>query len=168
MGISNFSAYRILADNPWVGPRVTKRVWTGGDIAKLEQLWPVADEADILKALPGRSFAAIGRKVSELEIRRPLPGCRTNKRFIHPIIKALRTERERQKLTRPQLASKIGYHWMQLHQWEMGKRKPIFDKLVDWAQGLGMEIIVRPTAHRIFDEKPALPTKAQLAARRAA
>lgn len=167
VGISNFSVYRILDGHAWIGPNVTKRTWMLDEIRLLERLWPIADEAEIVSALPGRKFAAIGRKASSLGLRRRMPGARNNTRHVHLIIKMLRDERERRGLTRPQLAAKIGYHWMQIHCWEMGKRRPIFNKLVDWAEGLEMEVIIRPVAHRVFDQKPMLPTKAQLQARRA-
>jgi transcriptional regulator with XRE-family HTH domain len=144
VGLSNCSVYNILRPYPWRGFAVKKNTWSKEDISKLHKLWPTAEEAELLAAFPKRNIASIGRKASALSIRRRQPGARNNKRFIHPIIKMLRDERERQRLTRPQLAKKAGYHWMQLHYWEMGKQKPLFDKLIDWAEALGLKVIITP------------------------
>lgn len=142
-------------------------IWTSQEEAILRRLWPAADEDEIVAAFRGRHFATIGKKASALGLRRRLPGARKNTRAIQPIIIALRKERERQGLTRPQLAARIGYHWQQLHGWEMGKACPIFAKLVDWVEGLGMELVLRPGASALLAERPAELSKERLMAGRA-
>lgn len=140
--------------------------WTVFEESILRRLWPVADQDELCAALPARAWESIGRKASAMGIRRRMPGARKNKRAIQPIIVALRIERERQHLTRPQLGKLSGYHPQQLHTWEMGKASPIFAKLVDWVSALGMELVIRPRVERVFSERPSEPSRARLMAGR--
>lgn len=166
VGLSNASVYKALQKHPWLGVRQDRRSWSTEEVRKLIDLWPVADDDDLLKEFPKRNLGSIGRKASDLGVRRPLPGARKNKRFIHPIFKALRAERERRKLTRAALATKAGHHVNQIQTWENGKCRPLFLALLDWAAALGMEIVLRPIGGDNFDAGPQLPTKAQMMGRR--
>lgn len=64
-------------------------------------------------------------------------------RSVHPIIRSLRAERKRLKLSRRELVAKIGYDQSQLYQWEVGKVWPTVHKVADWAEGLGLELAVK-------------------------
>lgn len=143
VGISNCAAYKILRKHPWTGKRSHLREWTPAELETLRRLWPTADEAEIVAALPGRNFDACARKACSLRIRRPSPTVRKGKRFILPLIRALRAERERQGLTRPVLAAKAGYHYNQICGWENGKVQPALLYVVEWAAALGFDIVLQ-------------------------
>lgn len=147
VGISNFSAYRILAKHPWFprepaardGARAT---WSRDEIATLVRLWPVADPAALCAAIPRRKYENMQKKASELGLRRRMPGARKNKRFVHPIFVQLRAAREAKGLTRPQLAERLGYHFHQIHCWEMGKTQPSLRNVDEWATALGFSLML--------------------------
>lgn len=140
--------------------------WSELEERRLSKMWPVADEAEIVAAFPGRRWASIGRKACALAMRRRLPGARKNARFIQPLFVALRLERERQAITRSKLAAIVGYHTNQLHAWEMGKATPRFDAVIAWAAALRLEIVMRSTAEQVLLEQIAMPSKAKLMAGR--
>lgn len=129
-------------------------------------MYPVADDADLLAAFPRRTMTALGKKASSLGVRRPLPGCRKNTRFIHPIFRRLRAERERQGLSREALSKKSGYHWQQIQAWENGKVQPRFAHVHEWAAALGMDLMLRPAGMARVDSEPMVPAKARLMAGR--
>lgn len=166
VGLANASVYKILRKHPWAGVTHSPREWTREEVDRLEKLYPVADDADLLAAFPRRTLSAIGRKASSLSIRRPLPGSRKNKRFIHPIFRRLRAERERQGLTRVALAKKLGYHWNEIQAWENGKRQPRFISVYEWAVSLGMELMLKGSGAATFDDRLNVPSKARMMAGR--
>lgn len=59
---------------------------------------------------------------------------------VHPTIAALHAKRKDLRMTRPQLADIVGYSKSSLENWEMGRRFPTVQALLDWAQALGMSL----------------------------
>lgn len=133
---------------------VSKRArWTVPEENILRTMYPSAEPAVICAALPGRVWASIIKKANDLNIRRPSPWSRRNTRTIHPLLKQLRAERERRRITRPALSLKLGYHVNNILAWEMGKAQPEFRVVFDWAQALGLELILRTNAQRLLQEQ---------------
>lgn len=120
------------------------RRWSDAEKLILWRLYPSADASEVEAALPGRgSLATIAKTANALGIKRQTFGTRTNKRYVHPIIKELRAERERLKMTRHMVSEKSGYHRNQLLGWELGKTNPDFRSLREWAEGLGFDLVLR-------------------------
>lgn len=126
--------------------------WSDKETVILMRLWPMADDAELLAALPGRQLTFMSKKASALKIRRFAPATRKSQRFVDPIFVQLRKERDNRKLTRPKLAAKIGYHYNQILAWELGKAIPSFRCLQDWANALGFDVILR---EKLSEEKLA-------------
>jgi transcriptional regulator with XRE-family HTH domain len=62
----------------------------------------------------------------------------------HPLIAALRAERERQGIDRAEIARRIGYsHWT-LGNWEDGLHAPSLDRFEDYATALGYQLTLTP------------------------
>lgn len=68
----------------------------------------------------------------------------TRKFKTHPIIQQLRDERINSGFTFEEFAKKIGYDKSLISEWERGTRRLHFPGLVDFANALGYEVIVRP------------------------
>jgi hypothetical protein len=140
--------------------------WTAFEEGLIRKLYPAAMHSEIKAALPGRAWDSIVKKANVLGVRRPTEAYRNNSRFIHPIIRELRLERERRRITRPQLSSKLGYHVNQLCCWEMGKTNPDFGAVSLWAEALGMELTLRPNAKQLLAEQSqVLPLRKLMAGR---
>lgn len=120
--------------------------WTPFELSELRRLYPAADDDVIQAAFPNRTWIAVQRMASALSILRPKLASRKNKRFVHPLFKELRSEREKQKLTRRALAKMVGYHENQIHMWELGKTKPDFIAVFDWAKALGFDLTLNRKA----------------------
>ena len=58
------------------------------------------------------------------------------------IVGELRKIRIEKKLKREALAHDLGYHWMTIGRWERGDSIPSTAALMDWCQGLGVELKV--------------------------
>lgn len=144
VGISNYSAYRVLEGYPWlpVGKRRSNhgKQWSKDDEDVLRRLYPTAEQTDLAVALPGRSWLCISKQANKLKIRRRLPGSRRNKRFIHPICIQLRERREALHLERPVVAARCGYHVNQILAWELGKTWPKLQCVTEWAKALDAEL----------------------------
>lgn len=170
VGLSNCSVYAILKKHPWSGVRVmggARATWSGSECDALRRLWATADPEEIMTAIPNRKWSNIGRKACALKLRRRLPGARKNRRPIPALIVQLRNIREQREMTRPEVAKLAGYHHMQLHGWEMGKRCPIFWKLMDWADALGFEIVLKPKLREVSQASEiSAPSKDKLMAGR--
>lgn len=141
----NRSAINQAARAQGLARDVNKRTpWSSAEISTLWRLYPSADAEIVESALQSRgSLATIAKKASALGIKRQSPGIRTNKRFVHPLIRQLREEREKRKMGRPELEEKSGYHVSQILSWELGKVNPDFMSMHDWAEALGFELILR-------------------------
>ncbi len=139
-----------------------KERWTLDEDMVLRQQYPVASD-DILKGyLPRHSFTAIQRRASELWVMRPRHEARQHRRFVHPAILQLYEERHRQHLNRTQFAKVLGYGAGQILSWELGKTSPEFRVLCDWAQALGIEIVVKRPIEKPEAIVIPYPTKRQL------
>lgn len=153
----NRSAINQKARDIGLSRGVNRRIrWTEHEDAILRNAFPTEDQEAILAALPDRKWANIGKRASDLKIHRPTEAVRKNNRAIHPIIKKLREERERQKIGRPELSKKLGYHVNQILGWEMGKTSAPFAAVYDWALALGLELSLRDGASRVLQEKTKL------------
>lgn len=117
--------------------------WTSDETIILRRLYPTVSDDELRDAFPRHTFLAIQRQASALKIMRPRMEARHHGRFVHPIIVHLHEERKKQHLNRVQLSKKIGYTHGAILKWELGHTKPDFVMLCDWAQALGLEIIVR-------------------------
>lgn len=53
-------------------------------------------------------------------------------------------ERERQRITRRVLSKKIGYLEGQILAWELGKVRPDFMSVFNWAEALGFDLTLKP------------------------
>jgi DNA-binding XRE family transcriptional regulator len=147
---------------------ISKRArWTVPEENVVRQLWPSAEPEVIVAALPGRAWANIAKKANDLNIKRPTPASRHNKRHIDPLIRQLRAERERRRITRSMLAEKLGYHVQQILAWEMGKARPLLPFVRDWAAALDMELMLRENASRLLKQSPSLVPREKLMAGRA-
>jgi hypothetical protein len=117
--------------------------WTTEEMMILRRTYAVASDRALKDALPRHSFTAIQKQGAALKILRPRQEARHHRRFVHPIIVQLYEERRRQHLKRVHLGKKLGYAHGQILGWELGKTKPEFVIVCDWAQALGLEIIAR-------------------------
>lgn len=166
VGICNQATYRILQNYPWKRERKAPtrgKLWTYEDDKTLRRLWPVAEQDEIIAALPGRSWFAISRHASELKIRRRMPTTRRRSRAVHPLLEKLRVLREEQRLTRQQLMEKVGYHVNQILAWETGKTRPRLQHVEDLAGALGFVLTLMPKA---ANEVIAFPDRKKLMAGR--
>jgi transcriptional regulator with XRE-family HTH domain len=59
---------------------------------------------------------------------------------VHPLLKQLRNERFKQKLTLTQIEDQIGHPEKAVRSWESGVHKPRFSAFIDYANGLGFEV----------------------------
>lgn len=141
--------------------------WSVHEISTMRLLYPSAEQATIETALPDRSWGSIIKKAGDLGIRRHLAATRNNKRFVHPIVRLLRKEREQRKLTRPEVGAMCGYHVNQIQAWEMGKVRPWFVHIVDWAAALGFELVLRPQVNPVLSEEIPYPARRKLMAGKA-
>lgn len=127
--------------------QINKRLkWSATEEGVLRSIYQSADRGSILAALPLRNWVTIVKHANDLKIVRPSEAERCNTRFIHPIIQQLKAERLQRRMDRPTLSRKIGYHVNQLHMWELGKTQPEFQAVFLWADGLGFELVLRPSA----------------------
>ena len=60
----------------------------------------------------------------------------------HPILTQLYLERVRQKVSRHDLSTKLGYDYSTLSGWERGERTPTFNALIDWCDALGVRLVI--------------------------
>ena len=68
---------------------------------------------------------------------------RQQKTRVKPIVFELHTIRVAKRLSRAQLAAKMGYASRTIERWESGESVPNFHALHDWCQGLGVRLTVR-------------------------
>lgn len=152
VGLCNASVYSILRDYPWApahdrdNRHVTRgKRWTEADVATLRTVYPGETRDEIMRRLPGRTWEQIGKMASMSRIlRRPL-ACNPPKRNIHPLLQQLRRAREFQRLTRADLANRIGHSENSILLWECSRAWPHLSCAIDWALGLGLEISLQPT-----------------------
>jgi transcriptional regulator with XRE-family HTH domain len=63
--------------------------------------------------------------------------------MILPIIAELRTARKNLNLSLLAVSHKIGYHHNAIQKWETGKINPSVKSLIDYANGLGFDVILK-------------------------
>src|ERR1700743_984749 len=150
-GLSNATVYKYLERFPWTGERIMggkRATWTGEERALLQQLWPKADQVEIVAALPRRRWESIAKKANAMGLRRHREETRKNTRFVHPLCAELRKIRERRSQHRPEVQKKCGYHVNQILNWEMGKSVPNLHALDAWANSLGFKLVLVPDIAR--------------------
>lgn len=164
----NLSSIRQKARVESVERAINKRTrWTAAEEGVLRRIYATAEQNKILSALPGRVWPSIMKKAADLRIRRPQPATRLNRRAVHPVIRQLRAEREERRMTRPELSRLVGYHLNNILAWELGKTRPLFAYVCDWAKAFGLELVLRPTAERLLSDGAARPSRERLMAGRA-
>lgn len=62
----------------------------------------------------------------------------------HPVMKTLRAIRRGKRLSLREVGELAGYSENTLGAWERGKVSPMLDNLANYAEGLGMKLIVVP------------------------
>jgi transcriptional regulator with XRE-family HTH domain len=60
-----------------------------------------------------------------------------------PIIVALRQERLNLKLRLVDVSDKTGYHYNAIQRWEAGKVAPSVQAVVDYANALGFDVVLK-------------------------
>jgi transcriptional regulator with XRE-family HTH domain len=173
LGVSNATIYKALRGHPWRPSRKNRRIgrglaWTDEDVAYLRGAYSASPRAVIRSHLANRQWHTICKMASMLGLHRDPRATYLNHRHVPAICEQLRRERERQKMTRPQLSEKIGYHHNQILAWELGKAQPRLSYLADWAAGLGFDLALRPKLDVVSDQSSiAPPSRQQLMAGRA-
>jgi two-component system cell cycle response regulator CtrA len=144
--------------------KINKRVpWNKAEIEALRRLYPVASDAELVKALPRHTLIAIQRQASSMRVLRPRAEAREHGRVVLSIIEQLYKARLAQHMRRPELADKLGYAVGQILAWELGKTNPEFRVVIDWAQALGFEIILRDPKEATADNIVLLHPKPKAA-----
>lgn len=165
--VSNFVIYNFLKKHPWAPRGKWKGSWTAEEIAVLTRMYPSSDETEIVAAIPKHKWVNICKKANSLDLKRPMPGTRKNKRSIHPVIKKLRQLREQRRMTRPRLSEKCGYHINEILHWELGQTNPKLQFVSDWAAALGFEIVLQPILKTVSNSEITPLTPEQMMVRRA-
>ena len=124
----------------------TGRPWEPDEVAFLRKHFAKADWVVILARFPDRSQDGITRKAYALGLKRSWEG-RLDWGHIDPLFLELRALRKRLGLTIPAVAKKSGHHKDKLRKYENGTIQPSFWTVRDWAQALGMKIILEPIGY---------------------
>lgn len=114
--------------------------WTGVELDLLRKLWPTTPWNKLEAMFPRHPRGSITRMASAIKVKRR----RTRRGPRFKIFRELRTAREAQNLTRPQLSEMVGYHWTLIGRWENGEAVPSLRRLLDWAEALGFELVLKP------------------------
>jgi transcriptional regulator with XRE-family HTH domain len=134
--------------------------WSGLHDALLKQLWAAASKERLLAAFPNRTWAAITKRAADQKIRRSRAA--TNKvRFAHKLDRFfadLRAIREARGITREELATKAGFHYIMFAKWERGECRPGWFNLRTWLDALEYDIAAVPKnpAERSKEGRPWL------------
>ncbi len=62
---------------------------------------------------------------------------------LHPLISQLRRERNKLGLTLTMVEDIIGHPEKAIRTWEKGQRKPRFSAFIDYANGLGFDVVLK-------------------------
>ena len=82
------------------------------------------------------------------------------------IAEKLRAIRKEKKLSRRELAERIGYNEYTLKSWESGRNIPALQAATDWANALGFDLVLVPhkpwesrydQRNRIYDQIGRMP-----------
>lgn len=117
-----------------------KPAWTTGEERVLRAMFSTDAWRDIERALPRRSRSAINQHAIAMGLRRPP---RTKLRARYVLLRGLAERRRKLRHTRAGLAALIGVTKCQVERWEFGLNVPRFPMLLDWAEALGLELVLR-------------------------
>jgi DNA-binding transcriptional regulator YiaG len=119
-----------------------KSAWRCDEQAVLRRLYenPKVSWPEIEAAIPRHPISSIAQMARTMGLRRR----RTTKRPTVPIFALLWERREALKITRYDLAAHMGYHYAMLGRWERGDAMPSLQKLIDWAETLGLALALEP------------------------
>lgn len=128
------------------GNYIGGEAWTEQEDAAIRKVWPARSAAAVIAALPGRSWAAIGKHAAELGVRRSRAASnkRSSQRRIDKFFLSLREVREARGITREELAERMGIHLVMLAHYELGEARPGWLRIRDWLAALGYEIQLVP------------------------
>lgn len=143
------------------GTSVSRNAWSKVEDLTLRRYYtePRVSWDELCRMLPKRSRDTIYVRARKLGLHRR----RSTKSSANPIIKRLWELREKEGITRAQLAKKVGYHEGMIARWESGKTMPTLLRVMDWCEALVAElkVIYRGTpiepSEREGDDFPALP-----------
>lgn len=125
------TAKAMLARRRLNGDIIGGETWTAEEDAALQRLWPQSSWGTIQEAFPGRSEKAISRRASQLGVKRKRYANNQAAR-VDPIFRELRAIRESRQITREEMADKMGVHYAQIRNWELGLQRPLWLGLRDW------------------------------------
>lgn len=148
-------------------PIAPRPKWTDAEDAIVRDKYQTAPDDELRASLPRHSWVGIQRRASDLKVIRPRREAREHTRVVYSVFKQLYQDRLRQHMKRSELSRLMGYCHGMLLNWELGKSQPSFREVVDWAQALGLELVLAIKETRGGDNVVRLPTKAQLMAGRA-
>lgn len=114
--------------------------WTKWENQYLARAWHLRRKAAIVKALPGRSWAAIGKRAAEMGFKRSRSADSVTRKTTDPFFLALREVREARGMTREEVADKAGIHRMMLTRYERGEARPGWLMLRAWLGALQYDI----------------------------
>ena len=63
--------------------------------------------------------------------------------ILHPLLKQISDERKKLGLTLTMVEDQIGHPEKAIRSWEKGQRKPRFSAFIDYANGLGFDVVLR-------------------------
>ena len=116
-------------------------LWQQEELKVLREFYPrySIPISDLKKLIPSHPASSIQKKAAELGIRR----VRHGRKPVHPVIKVLRQRRNKLGLDRYQLAAILGYESTSIRNWELGVNNPTFFSLLNWCEGLGVDLCIR-------------------------
>lgn len=112
-------------------------------MSALRRLWPSAPRAEIVAALPDRSWSSIGNRAHVIGVQRI---CRDHYGEVYrdPLMADLERRRRELKLSLKTVAEAIGVTATHLGHLEACRFITTLPRLRAWASYLGMEITARP------------------------
>jgi transcriptional regulator with XRE-family HTH domain len=130
--------------------------WTDEEKEILKRMYPNHTRTNIRAALGMRAWNTICAKAMEFGLRRRFKTRVDGIQSRHPLLRALRRYRIQKKITRRDLAARLGYNETTLANWESGRHTPAFNCLIDWADGLGLAL-----TFQVKDEPAAKPWRSR-------
>lgn len=116
--------------------------WTASEKMKLVDLWYDRPHTEVLKALPGRTLAAVRQKARALNLRRPFKWVGTHKEPKGSLMRQLREVRQERNFTARRVAQMIGRHESYISKAETGSISPNMFMMERWCAALGVKMTV--------------------------
>jgi ribosome-binding protein aMBF1 (putative translation factor) len=116
--------------------------WSAREKNLLKMLWPTADQKILERNFPIRTYRALLSKAFKLKIVR-VPSSPDLSLVKDGVIKSLIQARLRKGWSRRKLSNKIGCQHNMVCWWEREEHLPSYQSLLDWAQALHCEIVIR-------------------------